>query len=187
MFAAQWKKYIIDFVTKLFSSSNIFSPQIVVVFYFGKSALNPIIYGWKNKELRRAFLRMLKRESSGIRRGSSLLSFFDPHHGSTSPNAGDKAKAKAAVAAAVSSSSSLKVKNSKKVSFEKPRCFYSIRMIKTKELDLTVISNKADNSGTCEQQQQQQQQQPQKTILGKNQPHQKQKIEIFKIAKQVSM
>ena len=50
-----------------------------MVFYFGKSALNPIIYGWKNSELRKALIRMLKREGEQLRRGSSLLSVFDIH------------------------------------------------------------------------------------------------------------
>ncbi|GIX90181.1 hypothetical protein CEXT_226271 [Caerostris extrusa] len=29
-----------------------------VCFYFGKSAINPIIYGWKNKEFRQTFRRI---------------------------------------------------------------------------------------------------------------------------------
>ena len=34
--------------------------QFVVVLYFGKSAVNPFIFGWKNQDLRASFLRVLK-------------------------------------------------------------------------------------------------------------------------------
>lgn len=40
------------------------SLQCVVVLYFSKSALNPIIYGWKNQDLRRAFLRAFGNRGS---------------------------------------------------------------------------------------------------------------------------
>ncbi len=33
--------------------------------YFGKSAVNPFIYGWKNKDLRRALVRLVKRKKNG--------------------------------------------------------------------------------------------------------------------------
>ena len=42
--------------------------QFVVVLYFGKSALNPLVYGWKNQELREAIVRVARR-----RRASASL------------------------------------------------------------------------------------------------------------------
>ena len=40
----------------------------MVVLYFGKSALNPLVYGWKNQELREAIVRVARR-----RRASASL------------------------------------------------------------------------------------------------------------------
>ena len=37
-----------------------FSFQVVVILYFAKSALNPLIYGWKNRDFRVAFIRLLR-------------------------------------------------------------------------------------------------------------------------------
>jgi hypothetical protein len=34
--------------------------QVVMILYFGKSALNPFIYGWKNRDFRLAFARLLR-------------------------------------------------------------------------------------------------------------------------------
>jgi predicted ferric reductase len=34
--------------------------QVVVILYFAKSALNPLIYGWKNRDFRVAFIRLLR-------------------------------------------------------------------------------------------------------------------------------
>ena len=51
--------------------------QFVVLLYFGKSALNPIIYGWKNHELRAALVRSLWRDgtttSELLRRTSTVI------------------------------------------------------------------------------------------------------------------
>jgi len=33
--------------------------QFVLILYFGKSAINPFIYGWKNRDFRYAFARLL--------------------------------------------------------------------------------------------------------------------------------
>ena len=56
-----------------------------MVLYFGKSALNPLIYGWKNLELRRALIRLIQRRRSARagghgtshRRASTAISFID--------------------------------------------------------------------------------------------------------------
>ena len=51
-----------------------------MVLYFGKSAVNPLIYGWKNTELRRALLRLLQRRRGRRllrRRASTAVSFID--------------------------------------------------------------------------------------------------------------
>ncbi|XP_057371724.1 adenosine receptor A2b-like [Daphnia carinata] len=34
--------------------------KVVMILYFGKSAINPLIYGWKNREFRLAFARLLR-------------------------------------------------------------------------------------------------------------------------------
>ena len=51
--------------------------QFVVLLYFGKSAINPIIYGWKNHELRAALVRSLWRDgtttSELLRRTSTVI------------------------------------------------------------------------------------------------------------------
>ncbi len=43
--------------------------QFVCVLYFGKSAVNPFIYGWKNKELRRALVLLIRRRRGDRRNG----------------------------------------------------------------------------------------------------------------------
>lgn len=57
--------------------------QFIVVLYFGKSAVNPLIYGWKNIELRKTFLRALTRDGSAssvvLRKGSNTISFLAEH------------------------------------------------------------------------------------------------------------
>ena len=51
--------------------------QFVVLLYFGKSAVNPLIYGWKNHELRAALVRSLWRDgtttSELLRRTSTVI------------------------------------------------------------------------------------------------------------------
>ena len=51
--------------------------QFVVLLYFGKSAINPIIYGWKNHELRITLVRSLWRDgtttSELLRRTSTVI------------------------------------------------------------------------------------------------------------------
>ena len=51
--------------------------QFIVLLYFGKSAVNPIIYGWKNHELREALIRSLWRDgtttSEFLRRASTTI------------------------------------------------------------------------------------------------------------------
>ncbi len=48
--------------------------------YFGKSAVNPLIYGWKNNELREALIRSVTREGSRseavVRKGSNVIHFI---------------------------------------------------------------------------------------------------------------
>ncbi|KFM63644.1 hypothetical protein X975_22965, partial [Stegodyphus mimosarum] len=36
-----------------------FFKPFVVCCYFGKSAINPVVYGWKNKDFRHAFRKIL--------------------------------------------------------------------------------------------------------------------------------
>ncbi|XP_076358860.1 adenosine receptor A2a-like [Tachypleus tridentatus] len=44
-----------------------FLKRCFVCLYFGKSAVNPIIYGWKNRDIRDAFKKLLCGEESAVR------------------------------------------------------------------------------------------------------------------------
>ena len=66
---------------KLEVENIFFSPfQLIVILYFGKSAINPIIYGWKNNELRSEFLRTFSKNSSTVSmstRSSAILTLIE--------------------------------------------------------------------------------------------------------------
>ncbi|TRY70860.1 hypothetical protein TCAL_06545 [Tigriopus californicus] len=51
--------------------------KVVVIFYFGKSAANPVIYGWKNKELRHSFIRLVFGSDQSHRHSSAKMCFLD--------------------------------------------------------------------------------------------------------------
>lgn len=101
---------------------------------------------------------MVKRESAGIRRESSRLSFFDPIHGSSGPkysvrsktsagksvslniNIGEKNKKPGDHSDKETEDARQKTKTGERRQKKTRRCFCSFRLIKTKELDLTTTT-----------------------------------------------